>query len=229
MNSAPGAPIVNVGSTRQSTASVQTVASAVAVPSALNDAVPLCSAPTSRQIPTIPLVVIITAANTVSRASVSVSDAARDHQRHDQRDLDHGHGDREHERAERLADPVGDHLGVMDRRQHRAGEQRARDHEDDRPRLAAPGRGRQHGRDRGDDGGPARRAQESRPGWQPRAVSRPARRGSVPGAALEAVAARPAREHVVAVLALEAVVAVAAVERVGARAAVQPVVAGVAE
>ena len=74
MNSAPGAPIVNVGRTRQSTASVQTVASAVAVPSALKDAVPLCSAPSSREIPTMPLVVIITAANTVSRASVSVSE-----------------------------------------------------------------------------------------------------------------------------------------------------------
>ena len=38
MNSGPGALVVNVGSTRLSTASVDTVASAVAVPSALNDA-----------------------------------------------------------------------------------------------------------------------------------------------------------------------------------------------
>ena len=38
VNSGPGALVVNVGRTRQSTASVATVASAVAVPSALNDA-----------------------------------------------------------------------------------------------------------------------------------------------------------------------------------------------
>ena len=65
---------MNDGSTRQTTASVQTVASAVAVPSALNDAVPLCSAPSSTEIPRMPLVVIITAAKTVSRASVAVSE-----------------------------------------------------------------------------------------------------------------------------------------------------------
>ena len=73
VNSAPGAPVVNDGSTRLSTASVQTVASAVAVPSALNDAVPWRRAPISSEIPTMPFVVIITAANTVSRASVDVS------------------------------------------------------------------------------------------------------------------------------------------------------------
>ena len=73
VNSPPDAPVVNAGSTRQTTASVQTVASAVAVPSALNDAVPRRSAPSSSEMPTMPLVVIITAANTVSRASVSVS------------------------------------------------------------------------------------------------------------------------------------------------------------
>ena len=73
----PGALVVNVGSTRLSVASVATVASAVAVPSALNDATRWRSAPTSSDSPTMPLQVIITAANTVSRASVAVSGRRR--------------------------------------------------------------------------------------------------------------------------------------------------------
>ena len=56
-----------------SVASVQTVASAVALPSALNAAIRRRSAPTITQRPRMPLQVIITAANTVSRASVAVS------------------------------------------------------------------------------------------------------------------------------------------------------------
>ena len=55
-----------------------------------------------------PLQVIITAAKTVSRASVEVSSPPDDHQRDDQRDLDDRHRDGEHERPERLADPVRD-------------------------------------------------------------------------------------------------------------------------
>ena len=89
--------------------------------------------------------------------------------------------------------------------------------EDDRPRLAAPGRGGQDRREHGDDGGPARRAQTSRSGWQPaRAAAALLVVGA--GAALEPVGARAGGEHVVAVVA-EPVVAVAAVERVRARAA----------
>ena len=53
--------------------SVKTVASAVAVPSALNDATRRRSAPTSTQRPRMPLTVIITAAKTVSRARADVS------------------------------------------------------------------------------------------------------------------------------------------------------------
>ena len=53
-------------------ASDATVASAAPVPSALNETNRCLIAPTSRDSPTIPLVVIITAANTVSRANVSV-------------------------------------------------------------------------------------------------------------------------------------------------------------
>ena len=73
---------------------------------------------------------IITAANTVSRASVAVSSPPGDHQRHDQRDLDDRHRDREHERAERLPHPVRDDLGVVDRGEHGAGEEHADDGED---------------------------------------------------------------------------------------------------
>jgi len=55
-------------------ARVATVASAVAVPSALKVAKRRRRAPTSSDRPTMPLQVIITAANTVSRASVAVSE-----------------------------------------------------------------------------------------------------------------------------------------------------------
>ena len=54
--------------------SADTVASAVAVPSALKAATRRRSVPTKSDSPTTPLHVIITAANTVSRASVDVSD-----------------------------------------------------------------------------------------------------------------------------------------------------------
>src|SRR5918996_6470633 len=77
-NSGPGVLVVNRGKTRLRVASVDTVARAVAVPSALNDATRRRSAPTTRQRPTTPLQVIITAAKTVSRASVAVSDDSPD-------------------------------------------------------------------------------------------------------------------------------------------------------
>src|SRR4029079_9669058 len=73
-NVGPGELVVNVGRTRQSVASVTTVANAAAVPSALNVAVRRRSVETTRHRPTTPLHVIIAAANTVSRASVSVSE-----------------------------------------------------------------------------------------------------------------------------------------------------------
>ena len=46
--------------------------------------------------------------------------AAGEHDRDDQRDLDHGDGNREHQRAERLAGAVSDDLGVMHRGEDRA-------------------------------------------------------------------------------------------------------------
>ena len=67
----PEALVVNVGSTRLSVASATSVASAEPVPSALNRGTPCRSAPTSSESPTTPFIVIIAAANTVSRASVS--------------------------------------------------------------------------------------------------------------------------------------------------------------
>ena len=71
-----------------------------------------------------PLQVIITAANTVSRASVAVSEPPDTIKRDDQRDLDHRHRDGEDERPERLADSVSDDLGVMHGREHRADQKR---------------------------------------------------------------------------------------------------------
>ncbi len=63
----------------------------------------------------------------------------RDHQRHDQADLDHGHGDGENERAERLADPLGDDLRMVDRGEHRGDEEGRGDREHQGGRLARPG------------------------------------------------------------------------------------------
>ena len=67
--------MVNVGTTRLNVARVSTVASAVAVPSALKVAIPPRSVTASRDNPTIALDVSITAANTVSRARVEVSES----------------------------------------------------------------------------------------------------------------------------------------------------------
>ncbi len=72
-NSGPGVLVVNVGSTSVRVASVITVASAPPLPSALNSVVPCLSAPSSRATPTMPFVVIMTAAKTVSRASDDAS------------------------------------------------------------------------------------------------------------------------------------------------------------
>ena len=70
MNTGPSAD-VNVGRTSPRVASAVTVASAAPVPSALNFTIPCLNVPITRARPTIPFMVIITAANTVSRASVS--------------------------------------------------------------------------------------------------------------------------------------------------------------
>src|SRR5262245_39357657 len=65
--------VVNVGSTRPRVDNVTTVASAAPAPSALNVTTDPWRVPTRIDRPTIPLHVMITAANTVSRASVSAA------------------------------------------------------------------------------------------------------------------------------------------------------------
>ena len=147
--------MVKVGTTSVSVASVATVASAVALPSALKTASRVRSAPTSSERPRMPFIVIIAAANTVSRAeprgfpgppetmSVTMSP-----------DLDDRHRDREQQRAERLADPVRHHLGVVHGGEHRAGEQQPGDDQHDRARMAAERDDRDQGRGGGHRGGP---------------------------------------------------------------------------
>ena len=56
---------------------------------------------------------------TVSRASVGLA-FARQHDRQDQGDLDHGDGDGEHQRAVRLAGAMGDDVGMMHAGEHHA-------------------------------------------------------------------------------------------------------------
>lgn len=68
MNCGPGRPVVKVGSTSVMVARVHTVASAPPEPSALKTATRLRRAATSRESPTMPLHVIMTAAKTVSLA-----------------------------------------------------------------------------------------------------------------------------------------------------------------
>ncbi len=67
-NSRPSAEVVKLGSTIVTPASVITVATAEPVPEALKLTRWCLSAPTSSEMPTMPLSVIITAAKTVSRA-----------------------------------------------------------------------------------------------------------------------------------------------------------------
>ena len=116
VNSGPGALVVNVGSTRHITASVDTVASIVAVPSALNDAVWSRSAPTSTRQPEDPVGGDHRGREHRVARQRLVALAVADHQRHDQADLDHGDRDGQHQRAERLADPVRHDLGEVHRR-----------------------------------------------------------------------------------------------------------------
>ena len=133
----PGRLVVKVGTTSVSVASVATVASAVALPSALK----VASRGSQR-------------AHEQRDADDAVAGdhhgrehgvarerrglvAAGDHERDDQRHLDHGDRDREHERPERLADPVRHHLGVVDGGQHGPGQQQPGDDQHDRAGMAA--------------------------------------------------------------------------------------------
>ena len=109
--------------------------------------------------PTIPFVVIIAAANTVSRASVLVSlppvvisvtisatsitvtATARTSE------------------PERLPDAVRDDLGVVDRGQDRPGQEQPDDDQHGGARLGAPRQRERDQREHGDDRGPGERAQ----------------------------------------------------------------------
>ena len=88
--------------------------------------------------PTRPLQTIITTANTVSRASVGTGLVA-EHDGRDQRDLDDGDRQRQQQRAVGLADPLGDHLGMMHGREHRA----EQDHQQHRREQQSAGRRRE--------------------------------------------------------------------------------------
>jgi len=71
----PGLVVVKFGTTMLSVARVATVASDAPAPSALNETVDPVRVPTRIDKPTMPLLVRITAANTVSRARVSAAPA----------------------------------------------------------------------------------------------------------------------------------------------------------
>src|SRR6476620_3699779 len=74
-NTGPGLLVVNVGTTMPSVDKVATVASAAPAPSALNETTDPRLVPARIDKPRMPLQVMMTAANTVSRASVSAAPA----------------------------------------------------------------------------------------------------------------------------------------------------------
>ncbi len=122
-NSGPGVVVVKVGTTRLRVASVVTVAKAAPEPSALNETTSAAErAEEQRQ-----------ADDPVARDHHGGEDrvsgqglcfaTAGDHQRDDERDLDDGDRDSEHERTERLANTVRDDFGVMHSGEHRRAEQ----------------------------------------------------------------------------------------------------------
>jgi hypothetical protein len=82
--------------------------------------------------------------------------AAREHQRDDQRHLDHRDRHRQHQRAVGLADAVGHDLGVVHRGQHRADQRHSHDHQAPDRQRAAPGERQRHQRDDRQDQAPER-------------------------------------------------------------------------
>ena len=115
-------------------ASVITVASAAAVPSALNSAKRRRSEPISSERPMIPLQVIITAANTVSRASASVSASP------ETISVTIRPTSITVTATARVTDPRGYDLRVVNRGKHRGDEEDRGDREHEGGRLAGPGR-----------------------------------------------------------------------------------------
>ena len=158
--SGPGELVVKAGNTRHSVASVITAANAPPLPAAWNSTTWWRTAPTSNDSPTIPLQVIMTAAKTVSRGERGGLRSPGGGDAEDQPHLDDRHGDREDQRAERLPDPVRDHLGVVHGHEHRADQDDRDDRDERRPELAVPHEreeqqgedGRSGGAEHGDDG-----------------------------------------------------------------------------
>jgi hypothetical protein len=93
--------------------------------------------------------------------------AAADHQGDDERDLDDRDGHREDQGTERLADPVGDDLGVVDGGEHGRAEQQGDDHHQRRRQVAAPGQDQGGDGEDGDEVGPANLGQHpaTLPDW----------------------------------------------------------------
>ena len=82
--------------------------------------------------------------------------AAGRHQRDDQRDLDDRHREREDQRAERFADPMGDDFGVMDGGDHRRAETGADQDQQHRAQVTTPGQQQDDESERGHGQTPAR-------------------------------------------------------------------------
>ena len=152
-NTGPGLLVVKFGTTRPSVDKVATVASAAPAPSALNETTDPCRVPTRIDRPTIPLHVKDDGRkHRVSRERLG-GPGAGDHQRDDERHLDHRDRHSEHQRPVRLADTVSDDLRMMNRGEHRAREQRGDDPDDWRRKSPAPRQPQTNdGHDRDDDG-----------------------------------------------------------------------------
>jgi len=88
--------------------------------------------------------------------------SAGEHHRENERGLDDGHRDRQHERAEGLADPVGDDLGVMHGRDHRADERTSAQQRHDGAGADDEGYDEQRDRDEGHCPRPRRHGAHSR-------------------------------------------------------------------
>jgi hypothetical protein len=152
-NSGPGLLVVNVGRTRLRVARVATVASAAPVPSGLKTAVPCRREATRRHRPAMPLQVIITAAKTVSRASVELLSPPSTI-RVTMRATSMVVTATASRRAERFTDPVGHHFGVVHGGQDGSREDQGHQGDDRDGQIPPPGQNQQHGREQGHQGRP---------------------------------------------------------------------------
>lgn len=82
---------------------------------------------------------------------------ARDHQRDDERHLDHRYRHSEDERSVRLTNSVRHNLRVMNRSENRACEQNGDDGDDDRRKRSAPAESQDGDRDERNESGPGKK------------------------------------------------------------------------